>query len=93
MSRSSCRTADSLAFPSAVLLATVTAVSAADLERLVDIVLRSDDLQARLLAIPDRAGFVRLVTSLAAERGLSVSDEDVTAGLRAARRSWQERWI
>lgn len=66
---------------------------AADLERLVDIVVSSDDLQARLLATSDRAAFVSLVVSLAADRGLGVSAEDVETGLRAARRSWLERWI
>jgi hypothetical protein len=49
--------------------------------------------QRRLLATPERAAFVDAVVALAAERRLAVSPGDVEDALRAARRTWLERWV
>jgi hypothetical protein len=67
-----------------------------DLERLRDLVLADlavdRSLVGPLLAARTRAEFVALVRELAAARGLSVTDDEVLAGLTSARRSWLERW-
>lgn len=68
-------------------------VPSADLDRLVEVVLADEAAQRRLLATPERAAFVDAVVALAAERRLAVSPGDVEDALRAARRTWLERWV
>jgi hypothetical protein len=50
-------------------------------------------LRDRLLSAPDRHAFVAEVISVAQERGIDLSTDDVVEGLRAARRRRQERWV
>jgi hypothetical protein len=72
---------------------TVRAVGEEGLAALRAEVLADRGLQARLLAVPERAAFVAAVVDLAAELGLDVVPADVEAALAAARRSWLERWV
>jgi hypothetical protein len=69
--------------------------TAADgLARFRSIVLADPALQCRLLAVPDRAGFVDLVVRLAAEAGIDVHPADVDDALSASRRAWYSSpWI
>ncbi|MFL6137937.1 MAG: hypothetical protein ACJ74O_09080 [Frankiaceae bacterium] len=80
----------------------MSAAAGDDLDRFHDLVvadlaagrpLADRPLAGPLLATRTRAEFVKLVRELAAERGLSVSGEELEQALRAARRSWQERWV
>jgi hypothetical protein len=68
-------------------------VPSPDLDRLIDLVLADETLQRRLLATPERPAFIDAVVSLSAERDLDVSPADVDDALRAAHRSWLERWV
>jgi hypothetical protein len=68
-------------------------VPSPDLDRLIDLVLADEALQRQLLATPDRAAFVDAVVAVSAERDLDVSPADVDDALRAAHRSWLERWV
>ena len=68
-------------------------MAGADLDRVRAAVLADPGLQARLLAVPERATFVAAVVDLGAELGLAVEPGDVEAALVAARRSWLERWV
>lgn len=63
------------------------------MERLRAIVLADRDVQARLLATPDRPAFVAAVVDLAAGHGVPVGAADVEAAMAAARRQWLERWV
>lgn len=69
--------------------------SAADgLARFRSIVLADPDLQGRLLAVPDRVGFVELVVRLAAKAGIDVRPADVDDALSASRRArYSLPWI
>jgi glutamate-1-semialdehyde aminotransferase len=71
----------------------VKRVPRADLDRLVAVVLRDEALQQRLLAVPQRDAFVATLVTVASERGLVVTADDVGDALRDARRSWLERWV
>lgn len=64
-----------------------------DLARLREMVLADPDLQRRLLGASGRREFAALVVSLAAERGLDVSDRDVDDAVTEGRRGWYSRWI
>lgn len=46
-----------------------------------------------LMGMRDREAFVGAVVDLAKDRALDVTEADVVAALRAARRRWQERWV
>lgn len=52
-----------------------------------DAALRDD-----LLKAPDLPALVARVVTLARERGLAVSEEELRAVVNANRRSWLERW-
>lgn len=56
-------------------------------------VLDDPELQAQLLATPDRPLFVAAVVERARDRGFDVSPDDVEEALRDARREWTLRWI
>ena len=64
-----------------------------DLARFSDDVVADPQLQDELLVATDRPSFVALVVEHARARGLDVEPEEVEEGLRARRRSWQERWM
>jgi len=66
------------------------------LERFSDfrrIVLGDPALQEQLRSIPDWPGFVEAAIGAASARGIALSEEDVLAARRDARRSWLERWV
>ena len=67
--------------------------SAEDLAAFRSVVLGDRQLQAELLDRPERSSFVAAVVEHASDRGFEVEPEDVEEALRAARRSWQLRWI
>ena len=50
-------------------------------------------LQRALLAEPEARAFTDLVVDLAAQRGWSVTAEEVQSALQAARQAWLERWV
>ena len=59
---------------------------------LLEMVLNDAALRDDLLEAPDLpALFVRVVT-LARERGLDISEDELQAVVNANRRSWLERW-
>lgn len=64
-----------------------------DWPRFHALVLEERELQDRLRAEHDWPRFVQLAVALGAERGCRFTADDVTDALRAARRSWIERWI
>ena len=68
-------------------------MSEADLRQFRDAVLADRSLQQALLAAPDGRVFSDLVVELAAQRGWSVTADDVQSALQAARRTWLERWV
>ena len=63
-----------------------------DLVAFVDAALDDVDVRAALLPLPT-ADFAPRVVALAAERGLVVTTDEVDEALRAARRTWRERWV
>jgi hypothetical protein len=67
-------------------------MAANDWQRFYTLVLADRELQDRLRAERDHRRFVDLVVALGAERGCQFTADDVTEALRAARRSWAERW-
>ena len=64
-----------------------------EFEKFRQIVLSDPSIQMRLRDLTDRNEFVSLVVELGAERGCTFTRYDIEEGLRAGRRSWQERWI
>ncbi len=66
---------------------------AAELERFRQAVFGDPSLQQRLRATADRESFGRLVLSLGRDGGYRFTLQDVEEAIRAARRSWIERWI
>jgi hypothetical protein len=58
-----------------------------------EMVFRETDLRDRLLAEKNLDQFVRLVSSLAAERGLTLPVDEVRSRYQAAARSWLERQV
>ena len=58
----------------------------------LDMVLDDAALRDDLLKAPDLAALVARVVTLARERGLAVSEEELRAVVNANRRSWLERW-
>jgi len=58
----------------------------------LDMVLDDAALRDDLLKAPDLAALVARVVTLARERGLEVSEEELRAVVNANRRSWLERW-
>lgn len=67
--------------------------SPAELERFRQAVFGDLNLQQRLRATMDRESFARLVVSVGRDGGYRFTLQDVEEGLRAARRTWIERWI
>lgn len=64
----------------------------ADLAAFVEAAL--DDAAVRTALLPLRsAEFAERVVALAADRGLTVTIDEVDEALRDARRVWRERWV
>ena len=56
-------------------------------------VLQEPALQDELIGITDQPAFIQRILGLAQLRGFNFIEEDVTAALQSARRSWMERNI
>lgn len=54
---------------------------------------RDPELQARLLAIPERSAFVAAVVETAQAAGDSCTADEVEAAMQGNQRAWLERWI
>jgi hypothetical protein len=67
--------------------------SPAELERFRQVVFGDLNLQQRLRVTADRESFSRLVVSVGRDGGYRFTLRDVEEALRAARRTWIERWI
>jgi len=68
-------------------------MSSEDLERFRQLVLEDEALQRALEATVETPAFIALARRLGAERGCHFTAEDVQDALRAARRTWRERWV
>ncbi len=55
-------------------------------------VLNDADLRGKLLAAPGLPSLFEQVISLARERGIELSEEELQAVVNVNRRSWVERW-
>jgi hypothetical protein len=64
-----------------------------DLERFRQLVLEDAALQDALRETADTPAFLARARRLGAERGCHFTDEDLREALRAARRTWRERWV
>lgn len=62
-------------------------------EELRRLVLADPDLQAQLLAIPERAPFVAAAVDLARTHGLAVMARDIDAAMTAAHRRLRGQWV
>ena len=62
-------------------------------EKFRDEVLNDPDMQRELVGIDRADQFVERAVALAAERGLTLSREELREAMRRARKSWGERWI
>ncbi len=69
------------------------AVSDPDLAAFVELVVADPDAWPALQGIESRDEFCSAVVAAAADRGLDVTEDDVTSGLVATRRAWLERWV
>ena len=56
-------------------------------------VLQEPALQEELIGVTDQPAFISRILELATQRGFNFIEEDVTAALQSARRSWMERNI
>ena len=63
------------------------------IEKLREIVLGDNDLQARLQGISERDEFIARVLEIAESFGLEISEENISEEMRENRRLWIERWI
>ena len=68
-------------------------VGGGDFERLGELVVNDKALLRRLASMEDRSVFAEAIVARAAERGLTVTSEEVSEALRSASRRWNERWI
>ncbi|MBZ4420919.1 Nif11-like leader peptide family natural product precursor [Myxococcus sp. RHSTA-1-4] len=64
-----------------------------DFVRFRQLVLEDTALQESLMETADTQTFIALARRLGAERGCHFSAEDVQEAMRAARRTWRERWV
>ena len=64
-----------------------------DFERFRQLVLEDAELERALRETPDTPAFIALARKLGAERGCHFTAEDVHEAMRAARRTWRERWV
>ena len=63
------------------------------LERFRSVVVEDDGLQARLNGFDDFQDFKEAVLQAGSERGFEFTPQELDEAIRAARRSWLERWI
>jgi hypothetical protein len=63
------------------------------LREIRELVLADPELRERLRSIIDKADFTNAVLSLAEEKGLVLTEDDVGDAMRMGRKAWIERWI
>jgi hypothetical protein len=63
------------------------------LDRFRAVVVEDDGLQVRLSGFDDLQDFKEAVLQAGAERGFDFTSIELDHAIRAARRSWLERWI
>jgi hypothetical protein len=68
-------------------------MSLEDFEKFRQLVFADRSLQRELYEIEQPDRFAERVKQLAAERLLTVADEDIQEATRQARKEWIERWI
>lgn len=62
-------------------------------EKFRDEVLRDPDMQRELVGIDRVDDFVERAVTLASERGLPLSRDELREAMKRARKTWGERWI
>ena len=68
-------------------------MSLQDFEKFRQLVFADRVLQRELYEIEQPDRFAERIMELAAERSITVADEDIQEATRQARREWIERWI
>ena len=62
-------------------------------EKLRQVVLSSRDLQRELMDIERVDRFIEVAKKLAADHGITLSDDELREAMRIARKTWSDRWI
>jgi len=62
-------------------------------DRFRELVFEDAELQAKLLATPDRGAFVELTVQLGRERGYEFDADLVESAIRRGRQAWNDRWV